>query len=175
MAQQRFQTFDASETYFAEGGKYLPLNVWRQQGFDTELIKSQTLQEDIYNDDVLGVCYRLRIREKKQNYREGVRKNDTVEAADAEQAGTLSSVLELLRGLAQKEQASGNAKPSEADALRNIPNGQSQYVASASDGALGGASTGIPNIGGQSQGSASHGAVGGASSGIPNIGGQSQG
>ena len=69
MAKQRLQTFDESETSYAEGGKYLPLKVWAQQGFDTDLIQSQTLPEDIYNDDVLGVCYRLRIREKKQNYR----------------------------------------------------------------------------------------------------------
>ena len=49
------------ETFFQEGGRFLPLKVWERKGFDPVAIAAHTLPEDITNHPVLGLTYRVRL------------------------------------------------------------------------------------------------------------------
>ena len=62
----QYETFTTSRTVthkYYQGGKYLPLGVWRTQGFDVERIERLTLKADIKEDRVLGKTYRVKIVE----------------------------------------------------------------------------------------------------------------
>ena len=52
---------ERSEQLYANMGQYLPLDVWKTQGFNPEMIKANTKPEDIRTCSVLGLCYRVEI------------------------------------------------------------------------------------------------------------------
>ena len=88
-SQQKRYT-DTSEEY-AEGGQFLPLNVWRTKGFPVDRIEQHTKPEDIQEDRVVGVTYRVVIRSRTTKRKHGDIFEDVAYfAADGDQ-GLLSN------------------------------------------------------------------------------------
>ena len=63
LAESVVATHRVEEKYYAEGGKFLPLDAWNVQGFDTEAIKARSATEDTMRHPVLGMVYRVQILE----------------------------------------------------------------------------------------------------------------
>ena len=53
--------FEKKEKYFEKGGAFLPLSVWKTQGWDTERILANSTQADIVETSQGGLCYRVEI------------------------------------------------------------------------------------------------------------------
>ena len=91
-SQQKRYT-DTSEEY-AEGGQFLPLNVWRTKGFPVDRIELYTKPEDIQDDRVVGLTYRVAIISKTTKRKHGNLDEDVAYfAADGDQG-----LLPNLRG-----------------------------------------------------------------------------
>jgi len=59
-----FEKKNSFETFYEEGGAYLPLSVWDRKGYNTADIITGTAPEDILEHPVLKTCYRLKILSK---------------------------------------------------------------------------------------------------------------
>ena len=62
MATQRFfKKYENTHDRWAEGGQFLPLEVWAKQGFDAKRIEEHSKPENKREDPVLGLTYRVAI------------------------------------------------------------------------------------------------------------------
>ena len=97
-AEETLQRETAAET-FAEGGKYLPLSVWAQQGFDRSTIERLSLPQDIDEHPVLGVTYRVRIKSLAKTYvREQIRTSKRRAAMPIDRPSAKPAQLAILDG-----------------------------------------------------------------------------
>ena len=61
---QRFQIYEETERqYYVNAGKFLPLSVWDEKGYNVADIEEKTLKEDIRVDPIMGLTYRVKIME----------------------------------------------------------------------------------------------------------------
>jgi hypothetical protein len=58
---EQLEGFTNEAQYQKDGGRFLPLSVYATQGFDIEAIRTKSAPENIMNDPVLGLVYRVRI------------------------------------------------------------------------------------------------------------------
>ena len=64
---QRFQIYEETERqYYVNGGKFLPLSVWDEKGYNVADIEEKSLPEDIRVDPIMGLTYRVKIMEMGQ-------------------------------------------------------------------------------------------------------------
>ncbi len=70
-ATETLTAYATTEQSYADGGEYLPLEVWGTRGFNIENIRSKSQAADIREDRVLGTCYRVRIVSSYVNTRAG--------------------------------------------------------------------------------------------------------
>jgi len=88
---QKKRYTDITEEY-AEGGQFLPLNVWKTKGFPEDRIEQNTKPEDIQDDRVVGLTYRVAIISKTTKRKHGNLDEDVAYfAADGDQ-GLLSNL-----------------------------------------------------------------------------------
>ena len=67
------EQYSSTESNWANGGSYLPLAVWKQQGYDVDRIASVTKPCDIQENEQLGTCYRVKIFSKSESGSQGSR------------------------------------------------------------------------------------------------------
>jgi hypothetical protein len=72
------KTRDSFET--SEAGEYLPLSVYKRRGFSTKRIKAKCL--DYKEDDILGRCYRLKIKGSLDTHGESQERIQKVSVVD---------------------------------------------------------------------------------------------
>ncbi len=60
-ASEILEATEAHGEFYVDGGKFLPLSVWANMGYDVHRIETLTLKEDIKEDRVLGQTYRVKI------------------------------------------------------------------------------------------------------------------
>ena len=60
-ASEILEATEAHGEFYVDGGKFLPLSVWANMGYDVQRIETLTLKEDIKEDRVLGQTYRVKI------------------------------------------------------------------------------------------------------------------
>lgn len=77
----RLEKYQQEEEYFVNGGEFLPLSVWANQGFNTELIVKNTSPNDIRDHDVLGKTYRVKILSTGKRGQQGSRQTHEVASA----------------------------------------------------------------------------------------------
>ena len=59
---ERAECLQLNEIYkvsFQSGGAFLPLSVWERKGFNAELTKTMSKEEDVEEHPVMGTTYRL--------------------------------------------------------------------------------------------------------------------
>jgi hypothetical protein len=61
MAKELLEKNEEHESYYQNGGEYLPLGVWQTRGFDSAAIERNSDSSDIKMHPVLGDTYRVRI------------------------------------------------------------------------------------------------------------------
>jgi hypothetical protein len=76
--EAKLTQFTSKEFSWANGGQFLPLAVWQTQGFDVELIKSNTPPEDVTHNPQVGTCYRVKIYSTFEKGNEGQRSEQTL-------------------------------------------------------------------------------------------------
>jgi len=89
---QKKRYTDITEEY-AEGGQFLPLNVWKVKGFPEDRILQHTRPEDIQDDRVVGLTYRVTILSKTTKRKAGQLDEAVFLVADGDQG-----LLPHLRG-----------------------------------------------------------------------------
>jgi len=60
-ADEAFARYNEEEEFYEEDGRFLPLSVWGNQGFDTSLIRLNSLPKNIKMHSVLGEVFRVPI------------------------------------------------------------------------------------------------------------------
>jgi hypothetical protein len=74
LAQEKLGSFAEDSENFSEGGKYLPLSVWRQKGFDDVAIARESEACDRMHHKILGDVYRVRIISKSHSKKRATRR-----------------------------------------------------------------------------------------------------
>jgi len=64
MVEDLLEKKSSYETFYQEGGAYLPLSVWATKGFNIQDIVDGTADADIIEHPVLKTCYRVKILAK---------------------------------------------------------------------------------------------------------------
>jgi hypothetical protein len=60
-ATELLEGSEAHGEFYIDGGKFLPLSVWANQGYDVDRIERLTLKEDTKEDRVLGKTFRVKV------------------------------------------------------------------------------------------------------------------
>ena len=81
-ANQMLERFEQHSEYYTEGGQFLPLSVWANQGFDVEAIERHSKPEDKMMHHVLGQCYRVKVLNKGIQGERGHSRRDSWHTAD---------------------------------------------------------------------------------------------
>ena len=85
--EQRCQKFlslyEVHETYYVDGGKFLPLGVWQTMGYNIQTIEANTEPKDIMQHKVLGTVYRVAILEEGDRGHKGNKTADACSKANA--------------------------------------------------------------------------------------------
>jgi len=106
---QKKRYTDITEEY-AEGGQFLPLNVWKVKGFPEDRILQHTRPEDIQDDRVVGLTYRVTIMSKTTKRKAGQLDEAVFLVADGDQG-----LLPHLRGSGAS--SSSSERPSTSAAI----------------------------------------------------------
>ena len=100
---QRFNINEVSEsTCYKNSGKFLPLNVWEEKGYNVADIEEKSLPEDIRMDPAIGLTYRVKVMELAQK---GEKRHVFSQCFSAKQSAN-----------AKQRSANANAKKSKSDA-----------------------------------------------------------
>ena len=59
LSSDLLKEYKKEENFFDDSGTYLPLSVWKQQGFDIDSIVEHSKPSDVMDHDVLGKTYRV--------------------------------------------------------------------------------------------------------------------
>jgi hypothetical protein len=60
-ARELLEATESHGQFYCDGGKFLPLSVWANMGYDVDRIERLTLKEDSREDRVLGKTFRVRV------------------------------------------------------------------------------------------------------------------
>ncbi len=71
------KSYEAHEEFYAEGGEFLPLQVWATRGFDADRIRERTPARDIRPHSVLGDTFRVTIMSGGKRGWQGVNREET--------------------------------------------------------------------------------------------------
>ncbi len=82
------------EEFYEASGQFLPLSVWKAQGFDEERIAANTAKKDILWSKQLGHCYRVPIVKSGQRGSKGRRCEDVLSGGGRQTLLTFSTHLE---------------------------------------------------------------------------------
>ena len=79
-AKEVLQNEEEHHEYYKDGGEYLPLSVWQNRGFDSELVRTKSAPEDKKPHPIFGEVYRVRILEVGNMGRQGRKRVSNFEA-----------------------------------------------------------------------------------------------
>jgi len=81
-AKERLQKYESHNSYYQDGGEYLPLSVCSSRGFDADAIKLHSQPEDVKEHSVLGTCYRVSILSTGRAGQQGQKRESEGEVVD---------------------------------------------------------------------------------------------
>ena len=94
-------------SFYEDGGEFLPLSVWQARGFDIERIRKFTAPQDRRYSDLLGDEYRVRILKTGKAGKEGTSLTSVAHKRKACPQSAMSSTDVLFSSQAQSSNVGG--------------------------------------------------------------------